>query len=46
MIDTNSWIFILIHDGKKQQQTMKFFLSKGIAFESASECLSGADSRD
>ena len=45
-MDTNSWILILNHNGLKQQQTMKFFWQKGIAFESASECLWGADSRD
>ena len=39
-MDKSSRIFILTDNGLKQQQTVKFFLRKGIAFESASECLS------
>ena len=46
MMDKNSWIFTLHHNSLKQQQTMKFFLTKGIAMESASEWIWGADSRD
>ena len=46
MMDKNSWIFILNDNGLKHQQIMRFSWTKGIAFESASEYLWGADSRD
>ena len=46
MMNKNSGIFILNHNGQKQQQNNEVFLTKGIAFESAFQCLWVLDSRD